>query len=55
MELISKVAFKFKLRRYNQVLLTTNDQGLRFVKIRVRSCRTPQVTPFTVWGLGFRV
>ena len=27
----------------DQVLLTTNDQGLRFVKIRVRSCRTPQV------------
>jgi DNA-directed RNA polymerase II subunit RPB2 len=27
----------------DQVLLTTNDQGLRFVKLRVRSMRTPQV------------
>jgi DNA-directed RNA polymerase II subunit RPB2 len=27
----------------DQVLLTTNDQGLRFVKVRIRSVRTPQI------------
>ena len=27
----------------DSVLLTTNDQGLRFVKVRIRSVRTPQV------------
>jgi len=27
----------------DSVLLTTNDQGLRFVKVRIRSVRTPQI------------